>query len=365
MTRPHSRRASRFAAVVILIGIAGSLDGVSVTATGLGNIAVLNGSVRNWGGAGIQLGSPVTTSCRIAGIRSVGNGLGVRCGDYSAVADCVLNDNTGIGLLVGNSSTVTNCITNSNTGSGLGTGFCAAVTNCTANDNGGFGVSTGTGSTISNTIARNNATGGLAITQNSTVIGCTIVANNTVGIRSTSDGTILNCTISSTLGGGGSGVTSSFGGLRIENSSINNNSCHGVIVDAAAPSAKLSITGCNICGNLAGGVSSVITTQVLDSVVSENSGVGIRVSGSSLIRGCTINSNSLSGVELTANGNVVQNNMISSNAALIATAAGIRVQGADNTVDGNRLSANAQGSIKINAGGNLVLRNSLSGSGAA
>src|SRR3990170_4156468 len=40
-----------------LVGVAGSLDGVSVTVGSLTNIAVVHGSVRSWGGEGVDLGT--------------------------------------------------------------------------------------------------------------------------------------------------------------------------------------------------------------------------------------------------------------------------------------------------------------------
>ena len=98
--------------------------------------------------------------------------------------------------------------------------------------------------------------------------------------------------------------------------------------------------------------------------MSSNGTSGIILTSSGFVRGCTITSNTSSGVELLSNANVVANNTFSSNAPTLATAAGILVQGTDNTIEGNRLLSNTQGGIKVNTAGNLVLRNYLARAGA-
>jgi parallel beta-helix repeat protein len=189
-----------------------------------------------------------------------------------------------------------------------------------------------------------------------------VTSNQVVGISAGPDCAILKSTVSGTIAG--PGVNSVSKGVRIESSSINGNGTFGVLVNTASEIAELAVVNCSIHENGSAGISSEASTQVLDSIVSSNGGAGIILTGTGLVRGCTITSNTDSGVELTGNANVVANNTLSANAPSLATAAGILVQGTDNTIDGNRLFSNTQGGIKVNLGGNLVLRNYLARAGA-
>src|SRR4029079_13757973 len=60
-----------------LVGVAsmGNFDGVSTTVNNLANIAVINGSVRNWGDEGVDLGTfPYTAvNCRVADVLASSN----------------------------------------------------------------------------------------------------------------------------------------------------------------------------------------------------------------------------------------------------------------------------------------------------
>jgi len=188
-----------------------------------------------------------------------------------------------------------------------------------------------------------------------------VSANQVIGIQVDANCSILKTTVNGTTAG--PGVITIFEGLRIEGSSIHNNSTFGVSVNTGSDIAELAVVGCTIRGNGSAGISSEASTQVLDSVVASN-GAGIILTGSCLVRGCTINSNTNSGIELIGNANVVASNTLSSNALTLASSAGILVTGTDNTIDGNRLFSNTQGGIKVNTAGNLVVRNYLARTGA-
>ncbi len=387
-----------------LVGVAGSLDGVRSTVLDAFNIAVLNGSVRGWGDEGVDLEISNAINFRVADLFASGNGgNGVSAGTGGTVTNCSASDNNGIGILVGSGCTVTNCSAYLNTARGISTGSGSTVANCSAFDNTGNGISTGDGCTVSNcSVSQNSGSGistlqagavihcsayfntgsGISVAAGSTVTGCSSRENAARGIIALSDCSITDCTIignqtagieagprcailKTTVGGtfAGPGVSAVSEGLRIEGSSINENSTFGVVVDTVSNIAELAVVNCTIRGNGAAGISSEASTQVLDSVIASN-GTGIILTGSCLIRGCTINSNADSGIELLGNANVVANNTLSSNAATVATTAGILVLGTDNTIDGNRLFSNVQGGIKVNLSGNLVLRNYLARTGA-
>jgi parallel beta-helix repeat protein len=394
-----------------LVGVTGSLDGVSVTASSLTNIAVVNGSVRNWGLEGVDLAAFSPANCRVEGVHAsecIGAGIvtgigakvtnctasnninrGISTGNGSTVLNCTAYSNNGDGIQALNGSTVSNCSAYQNGADGIFSSSGGTISNCSAFDNGSDGILAGNGCTVSNCSADENSSHGIAAgngsmvsncsvstnsgigiflydaigsSSGSTVSGCTVSKNAIAGVTVQGRSLILNSTISATTAG--PGVTSDNQGLRIEGSTLNGNSTFGVLVNTFDNIAELAVVGCTINGNGTGGLSSEASTQVLDSHVSGNTGPGISITGSGLIRGCTINSNTESGIELIGNANVVQNNTLSSNAVVLATAAGILVQGTDNTIDGNRLYSNTQGGIKLNTSGNLVLRNYLARTGA-
>jgi parallel beta-helix repeat protein len=206
------------------VGI-GSVDGVSVTVSNLTNIAVVNGSVRNWTDDGVDLGSFSATNCRIEGVLASGNvGAGIfagitsqvsKCsaaggahGIYtrggSTVSDCSATGTGNVGIAVEFGSTVTNCsaylngadgiealggstITfcsaRDNAGSGISTaGGTANISNCTAYSNDGHGIFAGLSSTVSNCLSYLNSAVGISVTLGSTVEGCTVRSNGLDGI---------------------------------------------------------------------------------------------------------------------------------------------------------------------------------------
>ncbi len=128
-----------------LVGVAamGAFDGVSHTVGGLTNIAVVNGSVRNWGDEGVDLGTIGAVNCRVANVLASGN--------------------AGNGMSTGNASAVSNCSASENTGNGISAGFGGTVTNCSAYQNTGNGISTSTGCTVSNCSAFSNTLNGISV----------------------------------------------------------------------------------------------------------------------------------------------------------------------------------------------------------
>ena len=82
-----------------LVGVPGSLDGVAVTPLNAVNINVRNGSVRSWGGYGINLLDAATSATN--------------------VADIVASQNAGGGISMGFGGTITRCTCYNNTGSGI------------------------------------------------------------------------------------------------------------------------------------------------------------------------------------------------------------------------------------------------------
>jgi parallel beta-helix repeat protein len=217
-----------------LLGVAGSLDGVSTTVGGLTSIAVVNGSVRNWGDEGVDLATSAATNCRVADLLASGNaGNGMFVGAGSTVSNCSVSSNTVTGISTNDGSTVSNCSAFSNTGIGISTSSGSTVSNCSARANTGNGINVGTGSTVSNCSAFGNSGSGINAS-GGTVADCTARQNTLDGIVCFSQCVIRGNTCSSDGSGAGSGA-----GIHATNSDnrIESNNCtgsdRGIDVDAA------------------------------------------------------------------------------------------------------------------------------------
>jgi len=160
-----------------LIGITGSLDGVSTTVTGLDNLTIKGGSIRNWGGDGVDPATFPSTGTAAIDLHSSGN--------------------AGVGIAAGNICIIRGCTAAANGLSGIVGGSSAVISNCTADGNGGSstglseGIFAGDGSAISGCTSQNNA---------SLLIGG--VGDRGMGFRTANRCTITDCTASRNLGHG-------------------------------------------------------------------------------------------------------------------------------------------------------------------
>lgn len=151
-----------------LVGVAGSLDGIRVTASS--NCAtVFNGSVRDWDGNGVDVGS--SSGAIVHHIRARGNNSsGIYVGTNALVSDCTasFNASAGItnsaGITTGAGSTVVNCSVSGNQGDGINTSSGCTVTNCTVQANGQAGISVNSGSLVSGCAVYNNSRDGIVVT---------------------------------------------------------------------------------------------------------------------------------------------------------------------------------------------------------
>lgn len=178
-----------------LIGVAGSLDGVFVAAVGHKNIEIRNGTVRNWGGDGVD--GNFASSSQLQRLRASDNlGNGLRVGSSSVVSMCTASDNGLDGILTGNDCTVTECTAESNGGDGIDArnstvsgcsafsntadGFVVGagpITHCAATFNGGSGINALAGSTVTGCVAASNTGDGIVVQQDALVIGNTCRQN--------------------------------------------------------------------------------------------------------------------------------------------------------------------------------------------
>lgn len=188
-----------------MTGVAGSLDGVSVTVNNLQNISVVNGSVRSWGDEGVDLGTIVSRGCRIEHILAAGNagngiavgvattitncsaytnmGYGIATNSGCAISMCTAYGNSDNGINAGTGCSVTACSSNNNINSGIHTGFAGLISNCSTRSNGNVGINAaGFGTRVDNSTAYQNALNGIEATSGCSIVGCTTRINSLDGI---------------------------------------------------------------------------------------------------------------------------------------------------------------------------------------
>ena len=170
----------------------GAFDGVSATVFSRTNITIRNGSVRGWGGEGVDLGTVGASN--------------------SAVIDVRASNNTGNGILTGSFSMITGCTASLNTGDGIVAGEGSTITGCTASFNNGNGIWALEGCTISNCTPQVNTLDGIRVTS-----GCVVLANT--------------CSFNGN-GGDGAGIHATGSDNRIEGNNCTR-SDRGIDVDVA------------------------------------------------------------------------------------------------------------------------------------
>jgi parallel beta-helix repeat protein len=178
-----------------LVGVPGSLDGVAATPLNLINVNVRNGSVRSWGGNGINLLDAATSATN--------------------VADIVASQNAGGGIKMGFGGAITRCTCHNNTGFGIAGASGTVITECASNTNGSHGITTGSGCTISRNTVRSNQGDGINF------FNQCLVLNNT-------------CSLNGNGAGDGAGIHASVGA---SDNRIEGNNCtgadRGIDVDTA------------------------------------------------------------------------------------------------------------------------------------
>ena len=133
------------------------LDGILVTLANAINVSVRNGSVRSWGGNGINLLDAATSATN--------------------VSEIVATQNVGGGIKMGFGGTITRCTCYNNTGFGIAGAAGTVITECASNTNGSHGITTGSGCTISRNTVRSNVGDGI------NVFGSCLVLNNACSLN--------------------------------------------------------------------------------------------------------------------------------------------------------------------------------------
>jgi parallel beta-helix repeat protein len=209
-----------------LQGVPGSLDAVTNSGLSQTNLAVSNGSVRNWGGDGVDLSASVAFGCCVERVVSSGNsGAGIRISVGSTASNCTAFSNGGHGIATGTDCTISGCSVYASGQNGINAGVGSTITLCTAFSNTGSGiVAAGSGCTISNCTSGRNSASGINAGTGGTVLNCTSSANNADGIV-LADLCVIrgnNCTGNGFIANDGAGIHATSTDNRIEG-----NNCTG------------------------------------------------------------------------------------------------------------------------------------------
>lgn len=218
-----------------LIGTSGSGAGIS-TLAGIRNLTVRNGTIRNWGGAGIEMASALPQGLLIENVTSMNNTReGFFVGSGGILHNCIASGNSREGFIAASGVTFDHCSAISNAFSGFLGGTTVQYSGCISRQNGGAGYGQAGGSTglqrFSECVADGNAGQGFDVFNGSTVNACTSRSNSLNGILAGSSCLIEHCTLDSNGSApstqGGISVTGS--GTRVESNNLNSND-NGIFV---------------------------------------------------------------------------------------------------------------------------------------
>ncbi|MEK6703414.1 MAG: right-handed parallel beta-helix repeat-containing protein [Planctomycetota bacterium] len=195
-----------------LNGVPGSLCAVSGRLFSGENVAVSNGTIREWTEDGIDLG--VCSNARVTNLMVDRAGFtGIRVGDGSLVSGCTVSECGFVGISINGSCTVLDCVSFANARIGI--------------------ESINGGSSITNCVVNFNDQAGISVPDSTTISGCVVRANGEDGIAFDSDCLILNnlCTLNGFIASG-AGIHALGTGNRIEGNSCHD-ADHGISVDLA------------------------------------------------------------------------------------------------------------------------------------
>lgn len=300
-----------------LIGVAGSLDGISVpTNTYRSNIEVINGTVRAWGDDGVDLFTTSNSILSDLNISSNAN-AGAKAGFNSVVQRCRAFRNGGI---PGPAPSSTNLL-----GQGIDVENGSIIRQCIIWQNNSHGISAHSGSVVQDTIMWGNGHDGFHGSHATTVRGC-VAGGNSEGVEVDSGSQILNSV---------SGNNSE-DGLRCKSD---------VVVSNVAIAGGITIQGSLAFRNGDNGADLAGPgSQLVNSLIYSNTGHGVR----------------------TSDGSLVLQNLVAYNGVIGQNDDGIHVYGNGGRVEGNHVVWNYDRAIQLENGGtggsgNFIARNTLQG----
>lgn len=202
-----------------IAGVSGSLDGIRVTGWATRSVTVRNGTVRDFGGDGIDLA--IANGALVEGIHARENGeRGIATGGAGVVRNSVAWGNGDSGISVNNSGLVENCIGESNTLAGI-YAYGATVRGSVARSNAYYGIQAYRG-TVSGSSASGNALSGFFIDEGN-LVDSTSIGNADGCIYAFNRSRVAGNTCTGTGAAAGTGIAVDGTGNRIEGNNANDN----------------------------------------------------------------------------------------------------------------------------------------------
>ena len=294
-----------------LIGVASSLNGISLPGF-ISNLAIRNGTVRGWGGTGIEAVN--TGDGRYEDLGATFNtGPGIRTGG-GVIQRCTATSNRSHGFQVGTGTTVRGCTSEFNSGDGFsplpsGSSSCTFA-DCVAYQNGGNGIVTLDASTLTNCAAADNlGAAGISLGNGSSATGCTSTfnQNSASGIVGGTGCSVAHCVVTDNNGAGinlstGANIQSCVArnnrvntGIRTGDNSVvkdcTSEANNGATTKGFSLGANCTIIGCTAAGNTAIGIQTSSDSTIKDCTVQGNTGDGIQAVDRCQIIACNSNGN--------------------------------------------------------------------------
>lgn len=232
----------------VLTGVAGSIDGVRVTATTTG-VVVRNGSVTQWGQDGIDLqDSNLSSGGTVESINASSNGNnGIHAGRGAVVRACTAEYNGLYGISGNTGSTIEACTARNCDYGGFG-GSATTFSRCSSFDNDDDGFKLYSGSTATDCVSTNNAGSGYySSTRGNSFTRCSAYYNSENGITLYEGNTAADCTV---VGSGTHGIVA-YGWCLVRNNLSMNNGFGAGVTDGSGiyVAAYGNTVEANTCAN--------------------------------------------------------------------------------------------------------------------
>ena len=214
-----------------LIGVPGSVNGIAAAAATADRVTIRNGTIRDWGGKGIEATGNFSEDWLVEDVKSIYNmGDGISLDHGAVVRNCTVSNNGGDGISVSgaNGAIVENCTANNNNNNNGGDGISArgVVRGCTTFANGFHGISVNRG--VVEACASSGNTRSAVVMTSGLIINCSTSENDDSG-RSGSAFTLKNSSSSYDDVGIRAGNNSRIEGNHVSNATFSS-------ISAGAPS---------------------------------------------------------------------------------------------------------------------------------
>lgn len=202
-----------------LVGVAGSLDGILISGS-RANVTVTNGTIRNWGGDGMD-GTTLVSGRFESLILANNTARGIMTGTRATISKCTTRDNGAAGITVGQATRIFDCSGHSNVGFGIVGADNSTIERCLLNNNGGGGISATNYSVIRENTCDFHSAAGIAITGTDNRIEGNQVTRNARGIDVGAAGNlVIKNSASGSTGAGTPSANYDFNGFTQTNGAI-------------------------------------------------------------------------------------------------------------------------------------------------